>query len=210
VRDTNAPEVVVRRLALYLRVLNSTGAQDKEYIPSQELGERTGVSAAQVRKDLAFFGEFGKQGVGYSVSFLRGEIARILNVDKAIRFVIIGAGELGMALARYTQRRRAAEHGYPFLLSGLFDIDPAKVGQTVDGLAIEHMDDLVDSVKKGSVRMALITVPARAAQDAVDAAVRAGIRAILNFAPMSVSAPANVTLHNADVTLDLHCLAYFL
>lgn len=209
-RDANAPEVVVRRLALYLRVLNATSADDKNYISSQELGERAGASAAQVRKDLAFFGEFGKQGVGYEVGFLRGEIARILNVDRVVRFVILGAGELGVALARYTQRRRETEHGYPFLLAGLFDVDPSKIGQTVDGTAIEHLDALQDAVKESGVRMALITVPAQAAQEAVNASVRAGIRAILNFAPKSVSVPENVRLHNADVTLDLHHLAYFL
>ncbi|MDP2857574.1 MAG: redox-sensing transcriptional repressor Rex [Bacillota bacterium] len=209
-RDASAPEVVVRRLALYLRVLNGTSADDKDYISSQELGERTSVSAAQVRKDLAFFGEFGKQGVGYEVRFLRGEIARILNVDRVVRFVILGAGELGVALARYTQRRRETEHRYPFLLAGLFDVDPSKIGQMVDGTAIEHLDALQDAVKEGGVRMALITVPAQAAQEAVNAAVRAGIRAILNFAPKSVSVPENVRLHNADVTLDLHHLAYFL
>ena len=208
--DTSAPEVVVRRLALYLRVLNATNADDEDYISSQELGERAGASAAQVRKDLAFFGEFGKQGVGYEVRFLRGEIARILNVDRAVHFAIIGAGELGIALARYTQRRRETEHGYPFWLAGLFDIDPAKISQTVDDIAIEHVDALPGRVKEKSIRMALITVPAQAVQEATNSAVRAGVRAILNFAPARVSVPAHVRLHDADVTLDLHHLAYFL
>jgi len=210
VRDTTAPEVVVRRLALYLRVLNAASLDDQEYISSQELGERAGISAAQIRKDLAFFGEFGKQGVGYEVQFLQGEIARILNVDRPVHFAIIGAGELGIALARYTQRRRQLEHGYPFWLSGLFDVDLEKIGQLVDGATIEHVDALPERVKQKGIRMALITVPAAAAQNAANSAVSAGVRAILNFAPARVSLPANVRLHDADVTLDLHHLAYFL
>ncbi len=209
-RDTSAPEVVVRRLALYLRVLNATDPDDEEYISSQELGERAGVSAAQIRKDLAYFGEFGKQGVGYEIRFLRGEIGRILNVDRPVHFAIIGAGELGIALARYTQRRRKLEHGYPFWLSGLFDIDPEKIGQLVDGVTIEHVDALAERVREKGIRMALITVPAAVAQNAANSAVSAGVRAILNFAPTRVSVPSDVRLHDADVTLDLHHLAYFL
>lgn len=209
-RNRKVPEVVVRRLAIYLRVLNEVDAAGDRYISSQELGERAGVTAAQVRKDLAMFGEFGKQGVGYQAGFLRDEIARILHADRTINFAIIGAGELGTALARYTLRRYENERGYPFRLAAIFDIDENKIGQKVFSVPISHVNTLPQKVKEERIKMALLTVPASAAQETVDLAAKAGLKALLNFAPTKITAPPGMRVHNADVSLDLHQLAFFI
>ena len=197
-------------MALYLRALSQIDASESAFVSSQELAAKVGVTAAQVRKDLAMFGEFGKQGVGYHAGFLREEIARILKADRTIEFVIIGAGELGIALGRYTLRKYESEQAYPFMLTAMFDIDPAKVGHKVAGISVRHISEMARIVNERCIGMALLTVPESAAQSVIDLLGETRIKAVLNFAPTRLVAPRGIRVHNADVSLDLHHLAFFL
>lgn len=202
---------VVRRLPLYLRVLeDATRDGDKELMSSQELGERAGVSPALVRKDLAWFGEFGKQGVGYEISYLRDELRRILNLDERIKVALIGVGSLGQALTRYNKSRLQQDRSFNIEIVALFDSDPDKFGKSVDGLTISPISELKEKTKALGVRMAIVTVPVDQAQGVVDAVVAAGIKAILNFAPTKLVVPENVRIASADLSLELQRLAYYL
>lgn len=203
-------DAVVRRLPLYLRVLEETSAdEDKKLMSSQELGERAGVSPALVRKDLAWFGEFGKQGVGYEVGFLKRELRRILNLDKEVRAALVGAGSLGRAFARYNQARY--ENGkLNIRMVAIFDNDPEVIGERIADVEVLPVEKLEETVQELGVRMAIVTVPAEYAQEVVDRLVKAGIRAILNFAPVSLSVPEGVHLATADLSLELERLAYYL
>lgn len=207
-----APDVVVRRLALYLRILDEIGtdAGEPEPIPSFELGRRAGVSAAQVRKDLSLFGEFGKQGVGYDARFLRDQLRRVLKLDRVVNIGMAGAGALGVALGRYSIRRHMTQPSYPFRLAALFDVDPAKVGVKVGQARVYHLDQLPEKVKEMEIRMMIIAVPADAAQKVADMCGMAGVKAILNFAPAKLTPPPGVRLHSADLTMELQHLAYYL
>ncbi|MBO8142777.1 MAG: redox-sensing transcriptional repressor Rex [Firmicutes bacterium] len=202
---------VVRRLPLYLRVLEEASRDgDKELMSSQELGERAGVSPALVRKDLAWFGEFGKQGVGYDVNNLKMELRRILHLDRDIPIALVGVGSLGHALARYFRRRYATDPGFQLNIVALFDADPAKQGEVIDGLTVEAPDKIREVSRELSLRMAIIAVPADAAQDVVDQCVDAGIHLLLNFAPVKLRVPDGVHLVNADLSLELQRLAYYM
>jgi len=212
VRRLKAPEVVIRRLALYLRILQQIEDQEgSPYLSSKELGERAGVNSAQVRKDLALFGEFGKQGVGYEIAFLRQELKSILNVDRTLNVGLVGVGELGTALLRYIFRRFDGDPHYPFRLVAGFDADDSKIGREFeDGVLIHHVDEIGEKVKELDIKMFVITVPANAAQGVVDDCVEAGIKGILNFAPTKIFVPPHVRLHHSDVSLELQQLAYYL
>lgn len=191
-------------------MLNQVDASGDRFVSSQELADRAGVTAAQVRKDLAMFGEFGKQGVGYQAVYLRDEIAAILKADRIINFAIIGAGELGTALGRYTLRRFESEQGYPFRLKAVFDVDPDKIGHKIGDVEVMHLSEFAEHVKQHAIKMALLTVPAQAAQEVVDMAAKTGLKAILNFAPALLQEPPGLRIHSADVSLDLHQLAFYL
>lgn len=204
-------DAVVRRLPLYLRVLEEVSRdEDRKLMSSQELGERAGVSPALVRKDLAWFGEFGKQGVGYEVSYLRDELRRILNLDEKIRVALVGVGSLGQALTRYNKNRTEQDRSFNIEIVALFDNDPSKFGKTIEGIAIRPVSELAKVVKELGVQMAIVTVPADQAQVVVDAVVQAGIRAILNFAPTKLVVPEGVHVASADLSLELQRLAYYL
>jgi AT-rich DNA-binding protein len=204
-------DAVVRRLPLYLRVLEEVSRdEDRKLMSSQELGERAGVSPALVRKDLAWFGEFGKQGVGYEVSYLRDELRRILNLDEKILVALVGVGSLGQALTRYNKNRTEQDRSFNIEIVALFDNDPSKFGKTIEGIAIRPVSELAQVVKELGVQMAIVTVPADQAQVVVDAVVQAGIRAILNFAPTKLVVPEGVHVASADLSLELQRLAYYL
>lgn len=204
-------DAVVRRLPLYLRVLDEVSRdEDRTLMSSQELGERAGVSPALVRKDLAWFGEFGKQGVGYEIAYLRDELRRILNLKDRIPVVLVGVGSLGQALTRYNRGRLQLDPGFGIEITALFDADPAKVGGEVESVPIYHVSELEERVRSSGARMAIITVPADRAQEVADALVRAGIKGILNFAPTKLSVPEGVMVASADLSLELQRLAYYL
>ena len=198
-------ESTVRRLSLYLRYLEEFEARGLATISSTELAARGRTTSAQVRKDLSFFGSFGKRGLGYSVPELEKRLRRILGLEREWRVVIIGMGKIGAALAYYSGFRQRG-----FRIVGLYDDDPAKIGRKVDSFTIRAAADLARDAAKQPADIAVITVPASAAQQATDAAVRAGVRGIMNFAPVQLTVPASVALRNVNMAMELEGLAFAL
>ncbi len=200
----DAPISVIKRLPVYLRVLDNLVKRDVEVVSSKTLSKETGFTAEQIRKDLAFFGAFGTRGTGYTTSYLRERILKIIGLDKQTNVAIVGAGHLGTAFARYNIR----ENPYTKVV-GLFDVSPDVVGDELEGVPIYHLDDLSKIVNEYGVQVGVVTVPAVHAQDVVDQLVELSIKAILNFAPAKLSAPENVRIHNVDLTIELQSLIYF-
>jgi redox-sensing transcriptional repressor len=202
---SKVPDIVVGRLPLYLRALSEMASEDKEITSSQELGERLGISSAQIRKDLSQFGEFGKQGTGYSVSYLADQLRRILKVDRLWEVVLVGAGDLGRAVAHY-----GGFVNRGFRIAAVFDSDPAKIGQMVANYVIQDAADVGREVRAKGIRVAMLTVPASAAQSIADELVESGVRAILCYAPTSINVPENVWVQYIDPVLHLQRMTYYL
>lgn len=199
------PTATVGRLVTYLRVLGALAATGVERVSSDELGERAGTSAFQVRKDLATCGRFGTRGSGYAVATLERELRRVLGLTREWPVAIVGMGRLGQALADYPNFG-----AYDFVLRGAFDVDPAKVGLQVGGLAVRHLEALPAAVREDGIQMAFLTVPGGAAQAAAEALVAAGVRGILNFAPSVIHVPDGVFVENVDFLAGLQRLSYAL
>ena len=199
------PDVVVRRLPIYARTLNYLLAEGARSVSSQELGERINVTAAQIRKDLSWFGEFGKQGIGYDVEKLLGHINRILGLTRDWPVVLVGLGYLGQAIARYEGFR---EKGLNIV--GLFDADPSKIGTTIGDLDVRSDHEIAEVARQKGVKLAIVAVPANKAQDVVDRLVAAGVRAILNYAPIIVQVPDGVWVRHIDPVSLLHSMTYYL
>jgi redox-sensing transcriptional repressor len=199
------PDIIISRLPIYLRALQRMLEHGIQTTSSQELGERVGISAAQIRKDLSQFGEFGKQGTGYYIPFLVDKLRHILHVDRMWDVAVIGMGDIGHAVARY---QGFSNRG--FYVALLFDIDPAKIGSKVGNLVIHDMKDLVSAVRAEEIKIAMLAVPAVAAQPVADKLVEAGIKAILNYAPVSISVPSHVRLQYIDPTIGLQRMSYYL
>ena len=198
-------ESTVRRLSLYLRFLEEFEAHGHQTISSGELAAQGGTTSAQVRKDLSFFGSFGKRGLGYSVAALSASLRDILGLDRQWNVIIVGAGKIGAALAQYKGFR---DRG--FKVVAVYDADHARVGHALDGITVRDQKELESDVAKLKPQIALIAVPAEAAQPLVDRLVKSGIRAILNFAPAPIQVPANVTLRAVNMALELEILSYAL
>ena len=198
-------ESAVRRLSLYLRFLLEADATGAETISSTELARRGGATSAQVRKDLSLFGSFGKRGTGYSVRELVQEIRGILGLHQRWSVALIGAGKLGSALAAY---RDFEARG--FRIRAVFDSDPAKIGQPWGDVTVLPDERIGPVLQREQIDIAIVAVPAEAAQGVVDRVVKAGVRAILNFAPVRLRVPPTVTLRNVDVTLELEGLSFAL
>lgn len=211
-RRLKVPDVSIGRLALYLRALGSLDlGAGRTYISSSELGRMAGVSPAQVRKDLALFGEFGKQGVGYDALNLYRELEQILGCDRPIAVAIAGVGELGIALVRYSVTRRREDGRYPFAMAVAFDADPEKIGKVVaDTAPVYHYSEIPERVRAAGIRMGIISVPARAAQTVAELMVAGGIKGILNFAPSRLVLDPTIQVVQADVSLELVRLAYYI
>ncbi len=199
------PTPTLERLTTYLRCLIDLGASDVETISSAQIEEHTGISAAQFRKDLSYFGEFGKPGVGYNVQELEARIARILHIHKLQPILLIGAGNLGSALVGYPGLK---EH--KFQIVAAFDTDAAKIGKRLWGMDIVDFKRLGEVNQAVGARMAILAVPAQAAQAAADVAIESGIRAILNFAPIVLKVPSNVVVRNVSFLQELAVLSYHL
>jgi redox-sensing transcriptional repressor len=197
------PEATVVRLSIYSRQLHYLRDEGIETVSSEEIANSVGVSSAQVRKDLAYFGEFGTRGVGYKVDELLGQLTKILGLDQQWNIVIIGAGKLGSALALYQGFR---ERG--FAIKAVLDDDPNRVGQKLTDIVIEPVEVLADRVKEHGINIAIITVPALAAQAVTDRVVEAGVGAILNFSPRVLKVPADVILRNVDLSVNLKVLSF--
>lgn len=200
-----APQVTVRRLSRYLRALERFQERGYETISSEELASELHLKPSQLRKDIAYFGEFGTRGMGYNVSRLAEELRRILGLHRQWGIAIIGVGNLGTALLRY---KGLNEKG--FRVAALFDDDPEKVGSSRSGIRISHIDELADVVKEKGIQIAIIAVPAPAARVIADLAIKSGIRAILNFAPVSIKTPPGVECLQVDITADIKVLSHFL
>ena len=201
----NIAESTVRRLSLYLRFLEGFDARGQATVSSGELARSGGTTSAQVRKDLSFFGSFGKRGLGYGVKDLIGSIREILGLSQAWSAIIIGAGKLGTALAQY---RGFTARG--FTVVGVYDADAAKVGQPLRGLTVRADADLERDIARLKPRIAILCVPVEAAQALADRVTKAGIKAILSFAPGPVVVPADVTLRAVDMATELELLSFTL
>ncbi len=194
------------RLSVYLRCLNTIDAAGVKAISSRALAEQFHLNAAQIRKDLAYFGEFGVRGVGYYVKELKRQLRAILGLDRTVRVAILGAGNLGLALADYPGFRREG-----FEIVALFDTERGKVGRrSRGGVSIYDSSEFRKLVKKERIDIAVVAVPADSAQAVVNAAVHAGIRAILNFSPGTLEVPPGVKLKHVDLTVSLESLSFFL
>ena len=204
-RLTKIPEMTIRRLSVYTRCLLQLEEDGVKTVSSQELADRFNLNSAQVRKDLAYFGEFGVRGIGYYVSGLKAELQRILGLDREWPVALIGFGNLGSALFHY---RGFARQG--FRIAAIVDDDPAKVGRAVNGLTIQALAELPRVVKAQAVQIGVVAVPAEAAQGVADRLVAAGVRAILNFAPSRVKVPKDVRLQNVDLSIELENLSFHL
>lgn len=198
------PEIVVGRLPQYLRSLQRMIREGRMVTSSQELGERLGISAAQIRKDLSQFGEFGKQGTGYSIPFLVEQLQKILHIDREWDLVIVGAGELGGALARY---KGFSDRG--FRVKMVFDSDPERIGQKVGEITIEDYTHLIEKVKQAGIKIAMIAVPAGEAQEVANTLIEAGVKAILNYAPLSLNVPPEVRVQYIDPSIHLQRMTYY-
>jgi redox-sensing transcriptional repressor len=202
-RPELVPNPAVRRLSLYLRQLEAFKRKDRRTISSRQLGESLGLTDAQVRKDLAYFGQFGHPGIGYRVDDLIAQVRRILGTDKVWNVLLVGAGNLGRALSAYK-----GFNAKGFRLVAIFDADPAKVGRKLGPFVIQPIAELNDVVHKQQIRLAMVAVPADNAQGVVDQLVGAGVRGILNFAPVSVTVPQNVALNAVDLSVQLEQLSF--
>ncbi|GAP20090.1 redox-sensing transcriptional repressor Rex [Leptolinea tardivitalis] len=203
--DKNIPDIVVSRLPIYLQTLQHLSRQGKTITSSQELGEQSFITAAQVRKDLSFFGGFGKQGSGYDINYLSARIRQILKVDRIWNVALVGSGDLGHAIARYPG---FAERG--FHIRYVFDNDPAKIGKMIGTLPIISTDKMVEIIRQEGIMVAMITVPSRAAQSVADQLVQAGIKAILNYAPVALNVPENIRVETVSPILQLEHMTYYL
>jgi len=203
--STDVPEIVVRRLPLYLRALTRLIEANHLITSSQELGEMLGMSSAQIRKDLSYFGEFGKQGMGYEVPYLRDQLRRILQVDRHWDMVLVGAGDLGHAIANYAGFKR-----WGYRVVAVFDNDPAKIGKPMGELTIRDVAELEETIQAGHVRIGILAVPAPHAQAVAERMVRGGIRAILNYAPINLNLPPEVRVHSIDPVVGLQSMSYYL
>ena len=199
------PDIIIGRLPVYLRALQQLSEKGILTTSSQELGEIIGISAAQIRKDISQFGEFGKQGTGYSIPFLIERLRDILKVDRVWEIVIVGMGDIGHALARYNGFANRGFH-----INMVFDNDPQKIGQVVGGYVIFDTATLPEKVKQNKIKIAMLTAPASAAQEITDLLVKAGIKAILNYAPISLNVPGSVRVQYIDPVTHLQRMTYYL
>ena len=199
-------ELTTARLSVYLRCLEALDTSGVNTVSSQELATQFQLNAAQIRKDLAHFGEFGIRGVGYYVKDLKRHLRQILGLDRSIKVIIVGAGNLGLALADYAGFRQDG-----FDVVALLDTAREKVGQySRSGVPIRHARDLERLVERERIDIAVLCVPSDAAQESVDAVVAAGVRAILNFSPGSLRVPSDVKLKSMDLTITFESLSFFL
>jgi redox-sensing transcriptional repressor len=199
------PDIIIARLPVYLRALQRMADKGLQTTSSQELGERVGISAAQIRKDISQFGEFGKQGTGYSIPYLINKLREILKVDRMWDVIIIGAGDIGHALARY---HGFADRGFHVVM--VFDNDKNKIGHKIGDFIIEDTAHLVEKVKSAGIKIAMLTIPATAAQEVTEKLVEAGVKAILNYAPISISVPKGVKVQHIDPATHLQRMTYYL
>lgn len=197
------PEATIIRLSVYSRHLTEVDRKGIITISSGEIAEGVGVSPAQVRKDLAYFGEFGTRGVGYNVKDLRRHILRILGLGQDWSVSLVGIGNLGLALSTYKGFR---ERG--FIITSIFDNDPKKIGTTINGVEVTSIDQLEETASANKTQIGIIAAPSPFAQEIADKLVNSGVKAILNFAPVVLNVPPEVELRNVDLAVNLEVLTF--
>jgi redox-sensing transcriptional repressor len=203
--DQRPPDIVVSRLPIYLRALTRMSSEGEEITSSHELGKRLGISSAQIRKDLSHFGEFGKQGTGYKIKDLIEQLRRILKVDREWEVALVGAGAIGHALAHYNG---FVDRGFRICM--IFDNDPAKIGTLINGFEVYDVATLADHITPDHIALAMLAVPAETAQDVTDALVKAGVRGILNYAPINLSVPEGIQVQNVDPVVHLQRITFYI
>lgn len=202
---SSIPDIVISRLPIYLRALERLAHEGHEVTSSLELGKHLGISSAQIRKDLSHFGGFGKQGTGYKIKFLTEQLRQVLKVGQEWDIALVGAGDLGSAVARY---RGFADRG--FRIAYVFDSDPEKVGRHLGSFDIYPIDRMQELVSQRRIRIAMIAVPAESAQGVADLLIEAGVRAILNYAPINLNVPEHVHVQYIDPVIHLQRMTYYL
>lgn len=203
--DRPVPDIVVGRLPIYLRALVHLQQEGETITASKQLAHRLGLSSAQIRKDLSHFGEFGKQGMGYDIAHLTNELRRILHVNQEWEVALVGAGDLGHAIAHY-----GGFEGWSFSIACVFDNNPQKIGRKLGRFNICDVASLPDMIKERELKIAIVAVPVSVAQKVVDDLVESGIKAILNYAPITVTVPPDVRVQYIDPVMHLQRMTYYL
>jgi redox-sensing transcriptional repressor len=199
------PDIIIGRLPIYLRALQHMKDQGRQTTSSQELGEQVGISAAQIRKDISQFGEFGKQGTGYHIPFLMDKLRGIMKINRIWDVAVVGAGDVGHAIVRY---QGFINRGFRVVM--VFDSDPQKIGQPAGEFVVQDSANMIDKIREEGVQIAMLTVPAAAAQMVTDELVRAGVKAILNYAPISLTVPDGIRVQHIDPATHLQRMTYYL
>ncbi|QPC81469.1 redox-sensing transcriptional repressor Rex [Phototrophicus methaneseepsis] len=203
--ENRIPDIVIGRLPLYLRALNRLKQEGIEVTSSHELGQRLGISSAQIRKDLSHFGGFGKQGTGYQINFLITKLQSVLKINQRWQVAVVGAGNLGSAISHY---RGFQDRG--FEIAWLFDADESKIGQQVGRFTVQAISELKKVISENKIQIAMVAVPAEQAQEVADILVDAGIRAILNYAPINLTVPDHVMVQYIDPVVHMQHMTYYL
>jgi len=203
--SNSIPDIVIGRLPLYLRALTRLKQEGFEVTSSHELGQRLGISSAQIRKDLSHFGGFGKQGTGYQLDYLIDKLQEVLQVNKEWQVVVVGAGNLGQAISHY---RGFIDRG--FHIHSVFDADPNKIGKQLGTLKVQAIDELQGTISAARIRIAMLAVPAEHAQTVADLLVESGIQAILNYAPINLNVPEQVLVQDIDPVVRMQHMTYYL
>jgi redox-sensing transcriptional repressor len=199
------PDIIISRLPIYLRALRHMKTQGKLTTSSQELGASVGISAAQIRKDLSQFGEFGKQGTGYEIAFLIDQLREILHVERVWNVAVVGMGDMGHALTRY---QGFNDRG--FRVKIVFDNDPNKIGAQVGNFIVQDAKEIVTAIRNSGIKLAMLCVPAGVAQEVTNMLVEAGVKAILNYAPISLNVPAGIRVQYLDPSIGLQRMTYYM
>ena len=199
------PDIVIGRLPIYLRALDALSRNEQEITSSYELGKLLGISSAQIRKDLSHFGDFGKQGTGYQISYLTEQLRQILKVNREWAFVIMGAGLLGRALANYNG---FGDHGFKPV--AIFDVDQGKIGTKINNFTVQHINESPEVIQEHRVRIAMITTPASAAQEIADMVIEAGVQSILSYAPITLNVPDSIHVQYIDPVSKLQHMTYYI
>jgi len=203
--DKEIPDIVIGRLPVYLRTLRLLADDGRDVTSSQELGQHLGISSAQIRKDLSHFGEFGKQGTGYNITFLCNQLQKILNVDRIWPVVLVGAGSLGNAIANY-----AGFESRGFRIVAIFDEDKEKIGRAMGPVHVEDFANLAQRAEESGAQIAVIAVPTTAAQRVADQLVAAGLNSILCYAPITLAVPGHVRVEYIDPVIHFQHMTYYL
>ena len=208
-KNKNIPSIAINRLSIYHRclekILETEKGKELEFISSSKIAEITGINSAQIRKDLAYFGEFGRRGLGYPLIDLNRELKKILGLDKDWSVVIAGAGNLGKALVKYKGFQKRG-----FIIKGIFDSNPSKIGKKLDHIFIYDIKEVEKFIQAENINIGILVVPADSAQEVADKMVAGGIKAILNFAPVHIVLPPEIKIHNVDLSIEFEGLTYYL